>query len=105
MDDVEQLEQAVKEKLDSLLQAFNKTLEEYSLLELEVIGIRFGVKDDQIDSKEIAILKEFDEILDENGFEELYVSSFTLSKKGGREGLCQIKVEGFWITIRCGSGS
>ena len=92
----ELVKQALERNLVKLLEDFNKTLEKYQLSELEVVGVKLGGK-----SEKAPILTEFNEILKKNGIENIYVSVFTLAKKTGREGFCQVEGDGFWITITC----
>lgn len=101
MSDIEAIKKVVENKYGDILVDFNKVLEQYHLSELEVIGIKLGMKDEQTKVDKEAILKEFNEVLQANGLEGLFVSSFTLTKKTGREGFCKIEVKGFWITIEC----
>lgn len=101
MSDIEPLRQVLEENYADLLENFNKVLDKYSLSDLEVTGLKLGVTDDQAGLKEASVLKEFNKVLKEYELENLYVSSFTLVQRSGREGICRIKVEGFWITVEC----
>jgi len=101
MSDIELLRQALEENYADLLENFNNVLDKYSLSDLEVTGLKLGVVDEQAGVKEASVLKEFNKILKKYKLEKLYVSSFTLVQKSGREGICKIKVEGFWITVEC----
>lgn len=101
MSDIEVIKKLVENKYGDILLDFDKVLEQYYLSELEVIGVKLGIKDEQTKVSKEAILKEFNKALETNGLEGLFVSSFTLTKKTGREGFCEIEVKGSWITIRC----
>ncbi|NJR65630.1 MAG: hypothetical protein HC772_10405 [Leptolyngbyaceae cyanobacterium CRU_2_3] len=101
MGDIESLRQALEENYADLLESFNKVLDKYSLSDLEVTGLKLGVIDDQTEVKEASILREFNKILKEYELEKLYISSFTLVQRSGREGICQIKVNGPRITVEC----
>ncbi len=103
LEQVKKLEQAVKEKRDSLLKAFNNVLKKYNLSELGVIDIQFGLKDGQVDNKGVAILEEFDAILEQNGLGTLYTHSFTLSKQVYfAVPSCEIWVytDGSWVKVK-----
>ncbi|KAF3884085.1 hypothetical protein AB0758_33010 [Tolypothrix bouteillei VB521301_2] len=99
---MEQIKERLEQNLENILKDSKEILEKYSLSNLKVIGFQVGEKTDKVKPSQAPILKDFNEVLEKRNLQDAYIIEFTIAEDSGKEGFCQIKIDGYWITVRCG---